>query len=551
MTGRLSIAAIIALTVAAACTSRVEYSYEVRDALRELDRTIEAKDSYKKQKDSHISDIKSRISLYSSAEEHYGVLDSLYQEYYQYNIDSAVFYANAKLDLAKDAAPSFVNDALLDLADRYVLSGMYAETINLLENIDPDRLDWPEIPRYLHIYHALYDGMEQVCDDPALRTEYHRIKAGYRDRLYEKIGDDDIAKLFVHSEMLYDEGKAEEAVDELIGCYNSKDSGLHNRAVLCYSIARAYSRCSSFDKAMLWYAKSAVNDISTPVYEYKSLYELANLLYDAGDIKRAYRYVTISVNDAITANARINIQAINEFLPIISHSYNRYMKAGKRNLLITIAVISILMLMLTAVSWKVMADRRRISSAEQQTRRANEELQKSNLELERYIDCLQEANDIKETYLGRYMDLCSDYIGRLDRYRLHLGRIAKTDGMEEVRKTLRSNSFIEEELEAFYSQFDATFLRLFPNFVEQLNELLQPDKRIKQKSSDSPTLSTELRILALLRLGVHDSDKIAVFLRRSVSTIYNYRVKMRNSAINNREDFEKQIMKIGIYERTQ
>ena len=262
-----------------------------------------------------------------------------------------------------------------------------------------------------------------------------------------------------------------------------------------------------------------------------------------------FRSITISVNDAMAANARINIQSINEFLPIISDSYDRQMKLGRQNLQIALAGISILFLLLVAASMVMVNDRRKIAAAEQETRKANGELQKLNAELEKYIDRLQETNDIKETYLGRYIDLCSDYIGRLDRYRMQLGRIAKTSGMDELRKELKSTSFIDEELEEFYAQFDATFLRLFPDFVEQLNGLLQPDKRIRLKSSDSAILTTELRILALIRLGVHDSVKIAEFLRRSVSTIYNYRVKMRNAAVNSREDFEKQIMKIGIQER--
>ena len=545
---RIYAAAVILLV--AGCAPKGEYSHDVLESLRELDRTIAAKETYEKQKEAHIRDIKSKMTSVSSPQSHYEILDRLYQEFYQYNIDSAIFYANTKLNLAcAGAITNCTNDAVLDLADRYVMSGMYAEVIDILEETDYDGLDWPEIPRYLHIYHALYDGMEKVCDDPLLRKKYLSLKQEYRDRLYGSLGDDDIAKLFVHSEMLYESGRAEEALSELLERYGAEESDTHIRAVLSYSIARAYRRCSDNDKAMLWYARSAINDIKTPVHEYMSLHELAALLYEAGDIKRAYRYITISVNDAMAANARINIQSINEFLPIISDSYNRQMKLSRQNLQIALAGISVLFLLLVAASIIMVTDRQKIADAEHETRKANGELHKLNIELEKYIDRLQEASDIKETYLGRYIDLCSDYIGRLDRYRMQLGRIAKTSGLDELRKELKSTSFIEEELSEFYAQFDATFLHLFPDFVEQLNELMQPDKRIRLKSSDSAILTTELRILALIRLGVHDSVKIAGFLRRSVSTVYNYRVKMRNAALNNREDFEKQIMKIGIQER--
>ena len=135
-------------------------------------------------------------------------------------------------------------------------------------------------------------------------------------------------------------------------------------------------------------------------------------------------------------------------------------------------------------------------------------------------------------------------LGGLERYRSSLRKSAKSGGFAEVMEKLRSSDFIDRELEDFYAQFDATFLSLFPDFVEQLNTLLQPDKRIENKSKDG-ILTTELRVAALIRLGVDDSVKIAYFLRRSVSTIYNYRVKMRNAALSDREEFEKQIMRIG------
>ena len=140
--------------------------------------------------------------------------------------------------------------------------------------------------------------------------------------------------------------------------------------------------------------------------------------------------------------------------------------------------------------------------------------------------------------------MCSDYIDGLDRYRSSIRKIAKEEGTAELLNALKSKAFMEEELEGFYAQFDATFLDLFPDFITQLNDLLQKDRQI-QVHSRNKILSTELRVLALIRLGVTDSVRIAHFLRRSVSTIYNYRVKMKNSAKIDREDFEKELMKIG------
>ena len=186
---------------------------------------------------------------------------------------------------------------------------------------------------------------------------------------------------------------------------------------------------------------------------------------------------------------------------------------------------------------------KKVSVAERLTREKNDELQKVNGRLHEYIIMLQEANEIKESYLARYLDMCSDYIEGLERYRSQLRKAAKNGGFAEIMENLRNGDFIEKELQEFYAQFDTTFLDLFPDFISQMNTLLQPDKRLEDTSREG-SLSTELRVMALIRLGVKDSVKIAHFLRRSSSTIYNYRVKLRNAALD-REGFEKQIMRIG------
>ena len=157
---------------------------------------------------------------------------------------------------------------------------------------------------------------------------------------------------------------------------------------------------------------------------------------------------------------------------------------------------------------------------------------------------LLEANDIKEAYLLKYMDLCSTYIDNIENYRSQLRKTAKTGGFEKIMENLRSANYTDAVLHDFYAEFDATFLKLFPDFVSQLNAMLQPDKRLKDTSADG-ILTTELRVMALIRLGINDSTKIAHFLRRSLSTIYNYRVKIRNAATEDRDNFESRVMHIS------
>ena len=530
------------VSVLSGCCS--EKDRQIRDTLKELDNVISRQEEIESAKDSYIELIKGRYSETLSPDEKYSIFDELYNEYYNYNIDSAIFYARTKLDIAFDAAEQdLVDDAILDIADRYVMSGMYLAAHDIISEISADRLDVLLVPRYYHIWHSLYTGLEDGCDDPVQKTEYRKLKQQYREQLFSLLGKDDISRLYVMADIYVDEGRADELLDTLNAKFN-EDIPIHDKAVLSYIYANISDSYGHDDDATLYFAKSAIFDLMTPVHEYKSLYELASKLYDAGDIKRAYRYISRSINDAITANALINIQSINRSLPIISRSYHSQMLHNRRQLSVLSGILGIMAVLLIGAVIVTLREQRKARQAEKRTSEINEELKAINRKMEEYILLLKESNNIKEIYIGRYIDLCSEYIGRMERYRSMLNRTARTEGFEAVRNALKSSEFIDKELNEFYEQFDATFLQLFPDFIKDLNALLQPDKRIELKTRDG-IMTTELRIFALIRLGITDSVKIAEFLRRSVSTVYNYRVKMRNAALNSREDFEKQIMGIG------
>ena len=530
------------VSVLSGCCS--EKDRQIRNTLKELDDVISRQEEIESAKDSYIELIKGRYSEAMSPDEKYTILDELYNEYYNYNIDSAIFYARTKLDIAFNAAEQdLVDDAILDIADRYVMSGMYLAAHDIISEISADRLDVLLVPRYYHIWHSLYTGLEDGCDDPVQKTEYRKLKQQYREQLFSLLGKDDISRLYVMADIYVDEGRADELLDTLNAKFN-EDIPIHDKAVLSYIYANISDSYGHDDDATLYFAKSAIFDLMTPVHEYKSLYELASKLYDAGDIKRAYRYISRSINDAITANALINIQSINRSLPIISRSYHTQMLHNRRQLSVLSGILGIMAVLLIGAVIVTLKEQRKARQAEKRTSEINEELKAINRKMEEYILLLKESNNIKEIYIGRYIDLCSEYIGRMERYRSMLNRTARTEGFEAVRNALKSSEFIDKELNEFYEQFDATFLQLFPDFIKDLNALLQPDKRIELKTRDG-IMTTELRIFALIRLGITDSVKIAEFLRRSVSTVYNYRVKMRNAALNSREDFEKQIMGIG------
>ncbi|MCI6493634.1 MAG: DUF6377 domain-containing protein, partial [Bacteroidales bacterium] len=294
----------------------------------------------------------------------------------------------------------------------------------------------------------------------------------------------------------------------------------------------------------IYLAKSARYDLMVPKYEYLSLIELAGMLYEDGDIERAYAYIMRSVNDAVRANAQNCKENVYNLMPIIAGAYDSLITNSNRQMKYSLMVMGIMLVAVIFLILVVTNEKKKVDLAEKLTRESNEQLKVLNEQLRKSNLLLRESNQIKDSYLGHYLNMCSDYIDGLDRYRSSIRKIAKEEGVQPLLNALKSKEFMEQELEGFYTQFDETFLELFPDFIPQLNELLQEDKQVKISVKDK-SLTTELRTLALIRLGVNDSVRIAHFLRRSVSTIYNYRVKMKNSAKGDRDEFEKALMNIG------
>ena len=287
--------------------------------------------------------------------------------------------------------------------------------------------------------------------------------------------------------------------------------------------------------------------MKSAVREYISLRKLAVLLYQEGDIDRAYSYLKLCMDDAVFCNARLRILEILQIFPLINDTYQQKAEKQQEQMKWALISISLLSIFLLIAIFYVYKQMKRVAAARHEVIDANKRLKELNEELHRYNLQLKEANHIiaensylKEEYIGRYMDQCSVYLEKMDNYRRSLGKIAATGKVDELYKNIKSSKFIEEELKEFYAN---TFLQLFPTFVEDFNTLLAEGEQIYPKANER--MSTELRIFALIRLGITDSVKIAQFLRYSVTTIYNYRTKVRNKAAGDRDQLEQEVMKIG------
>lgn len=315
-------------------------------------------------------------------------------------------------------------------------------------------------------------------------------------------------------------------------------------------MAWAYQRLGNIDKQKENLLISSIADLQASVREYVSLRQLAVLLFQEGDIENAHEFLQIAMDDAQKCNARLRILEINDIFPIVNAAFVKKIQEQKMQQRVSIEIISLLVLFLLAAIWRIWKQMKKTSEAHRETKEANNQLKRLNAELVDFNKRLTEANHaiaenskIKEEYIAQFMDQCSLYIEKIDAYRKSLNKLLSAGKIDDLKKVLKSTDLMDDELKAFYRNFDATFLKLFPTFVTDFNKLLISEGQIVLKKEGQ--LNTELRVFALIRLGITDSVKIAQLLRYSVTTIYNYRTKTRNKALGNRKELEKRVMEIG------
>jgi DNA-binding CsgD family transcriptional regulator len=520
--------------------------------LKVLDKTVENYQHYSQIKEERMNKLKESLRITVSEPQKYDICGKLYDEYSAYKSDSALIYARRKLQIAEKLNDKrSLTDAQLNLASIMGTAGLYKEAMDILISINI--AEAPDLKAYyFHIYRTIYGYMADYTVSSQEKMKYDKIIEAFRDSLLVSNPPKTGTHVMVKTDQLIVSKQYDEALVILLNYFPTiKEDNYHSKAIIAYSIALAYEGKKQRELEKHWLALSAINDIQCSTKEYISLRNLAYLLYEDGDIDRAYSYMKRSLDDALFCNARLRTYEISRMMPIIDKAFKHQTESRQRQMIITIISISILTILLAIAVFfvyrqmkKLAVARKNLSQANEKLNTLNHKLSNINIELKEANITLSESNQIKEEYIGRYMDQCSEYIDKLDNYRRMLNKTASTGKVEDLFLALKSKEFIEDELKEFYNNFDITFLQLFPRFVEDFKELQTDDEYVQLKSGQ--LLNTELRIYALIRLGISDSVKISHFLRCSLSTIYNYRTKIRNKATGNRDEFEEKVMQIGL-----
>lgn len=507
---------------------------------KELQNTLARKLEFERIKLREIFQTKQRLHKNVDPENRYKLYTKLYEEFRTYQMDSAIYYVNLNLKIANDLQDNFKhNQSAIQLAGLYSSAGRFIESNDILKGIPRNGLETELLADYYRTYSDFYSHYGQSTN----YIEYFTRSEIYRDSLLAVIPKNSVDyRLILATRNVFsnNQDKAEAELLQLLQEYKEPE---HERAVIAYLLGIVHKSRSDREKQIYYFTMSAITDIKNSVKDNASLQSLALVYFEKNDIDKAYIYIQEALDDALFCNVRYRTIENSSFYPIINSAFQEKEQARKKQLtgfLYTISIMSFLLLLVLIIVYLQM---KHIKKARKHVSDVNQELQSLNAELLKVNKDLQETNLIKEEYMAQFFELCSSYIDKLDHNRKSMLKKLSNKQYDELNKELKSQDYIKTELDDLYHNFDVIFLSLYPTFIHEFNKLLKPEEQITLKPDE--LLNSELRIFALIRLGISDSTKIARFLRYSLRTVYNYRVKVKNKVVGSKEDFDERIKEIG------
>ena len=519
-----------------------------------LDEAIEHTDEYVQQRENRIQRYKAALGVTEDLRVQYEMCRRLFDEYHPYMNDSAIHYLDRCITLARKRGDGIgADECSLLLAYQCSETGMYHEAMDILNSIDSKRInDANNERRYYSTLAHLYSELGYYCKVPRLQGAYYAKHDYYKaliDSTSPSMNDDEV--LQIKELEHYAAGDAQGALHYSDIRLKQVKEGSHEYAIVSFYRYLDYALLGDSVQARYWVTQSALSDVKNAVMDQGAMWELANLLMSDGDIDRAYRYIHFAWQCAGKFNTLKRNNQISPVLTAISDNYEASLKRANRQLLVLAIVSSLLAAMLLVILFysnsqrkKLARARNELSESNQQLAGLNAQLSQLNAQMREANVKLNESNRVKDEYVGRFIHLCSFYIDRLDEMRKRVGKMVKGKDLDALRQFTGDSVLRDKNLNELYEMFDSTFLHLFPNFLNDFNALLRPEFRITLP--DEKTLNTDVRIFALIRLGIEDSSRIAEFLHYSVNTIYNYRAKIKNGAIGDRDAFESQVKSIGM-----
>ena len=514
----------------ASCTQ--SYEHPMEDSLRKVDQALEDMNEYVTLKENRINVISESLSAKDlTLQQKHAVYGRLFEEYAPYQFDKALEMLEMQERVADTLADqSLKTTALLNKAFLLTTSGLYHEADQTFSQLDTLSFDYQQKIMWYNARQKFLTDYQAYLKTSGIDLPEASKIISYQDLILENTPDDSYLNRHISIMRLIWANRWEEAYDENMRLIETLNKSSRDYAVQAYWQGFICENLERKDENIQWWVESALCDIKGAIKDNASLCSIAIKLTDPRDTERAFRYIRLSLEDAIFYNAKLRMVQIASTMPWIEKTYidgqtAQVEETRKYLMFISLAALLLLLSILFLFRLHVQGKRKARTIESQNTMLAEsnqsiiqteETLRRTNLEL-------VEANAAKEEYLGLYLSMCSGYLDKL-------------------KKTIAREQY-ESELKNFYKTFDRSFLQLYPSFVDDFNSLLKEDSRIVVK--DGELLSTELRIFALIKLGITQSSHIASLLRYSVNTIYNYRAQIKNAALSDRENFEEMVRNIG------
>lgn len=503
--------------------------------LDQLNHNITKKEAFDKAKLKRILSLERSLKGNTSLNGKYDIYADLYNEYKALNYDKAFYYAHIMLEAGQKLKdPVKVATGKIKLGFVLLSSGMFKETFDSLNTVavqilpDSTKRDFYFLNARMHYdladydkdkyYAPLYnqkavvyiDSAVSLCDPKSYDYQYNM---GLK---YLKMGENSKAAVYLNNLM------------------DNFDLTNHQLAVTASTLSDIYIQSNDLDKAIHLLLIAAEADIKSSTKEAAAMLNLAMLLYKKGDIKNAYVFINQAMNDATYYGARQRKVQVSAILMVIAGGKVNSVEEQRRSLFIYSALLTLLaaVVILFAVI---------ISRQLKRLKKADKIILETNHSLENTIHQLIEAEKIKEEYIGYYFNLISEYIAKLDKFKRSVSNRLVTKKFDDIQK-LVNNINLKKERDELFLNFDKAFLTLFPNFVETFNSFFEPEHQVQLKPGE--LLNTELRIFALIRLGITETEKIALILEYSINTIYNYKARIKSRSIIANDEFETAILSI-------
>ena len=537
----------VLLLIATTCSA----SQQSNQALyHTLDSLIANYNQLTAEKERRVTNIKDGVrGIKLSPEQQYDLNQRLYDEYVAYKFDSAFYYIEKNVNaLSASADHDRFAASAVRMAHILAVTGLFDRARRLLDKVNPDSIsDQQKIAYYtqqseLNLYRSEMAEFTNYFYDYIKRAQY------YRQLVMQIAPKDSYDYVFNRATYICEAGDTEEAIRILEAYLNKTEQGTRIYSIITSTLAFFYQNKGVSEKQEYYLLLSAISDERSAIRENNSLRSLSELLMDRGNYDDAYRYLLQAISEAKFYGSRIRMMQVGRMAPQILQLYDAERTRTQQRTSLLLMVISIISIILAGIIVYTLILYRKKHAAGLKIIEMNKMLASHSEEIESVNTQMKEANRIKEEYIGRFLELSSQLISDSEQRLKQLNRLARERKLEELYAELKTMEPVNKGIRKFHSHFDTAFLNIYPNFISEVNNLLNPECRFDVEQDGTPVkhLSTELRVLALIRLDITDNQEIADILRSSITTIYTYRSKIKARAIN-KESFEDDVRKIATY----